>query len=124
MNINVIFKNTRCAALELKDESVFETAHPWNISVNGTFYKKTDRVITMIYGLEPETAYTIQAEWEGEVVCADFQIPVLDFYNTSAITEKTADQYLFDGLHPNQDGFQVIARELAAFLCPGEDFSE
>lgn len=57
-------------------------------------------------------------------VCADFQIPVLDFYNTSAITEKTADQYLFDGLHPNQDGFQVIARELAAFLCPGEDFSE
>lgn len=73
MNINVIFKNARCAALELKDESVFETAHSWKISVNGTFYKESNRVITMIYGLQPETDYIIQAEWEGEVASVSFQ---------------------------------------------------
>lgn len=56
-------------------------------------------------------------------VCAQFKIPVLDFYNTSEITEQTAEQYLFDGLHPNQEGFKVIAREIAQYLCPGEDFS-
>lgn len=57
-------------------------------------------------------------------VCAQLGIPVLDFYHTSAITEETAEQYLFDGLHPNQDGFKVIAAEIAQYLCPGENFTE
>ena len=53
-------------------------------------------------------------------VCAEFEIPVLDFYNTSAITEETSQQYLFDGLHPNTDGFIVMAKEIAAYLSPAE----
>lgn len=53
-------------------------------------------------------------------ICAEFEYPVLDFYHTSKITKDTSAQYLFDGLHPNQDGFEVLAKEIAEFMCPGE----
>ncbi len=53
-------------------------------------------------------------------VCAGYGIPVLDLYKNSMITEETAGQYLMDGLHPNRDGFEQMAREIAAYLCPGE----
>ncbi len=53
-------------------------------------------------------------------VCARYGIPVLDLYMNSLITEATAGQYLMDGLHPNRDGFEQMAKEIAAYLCPGE----
>ena len=53
-------------------------------------------------------------------VCARYGIPVLDLYMNSRITEETADKYLMDGLHPNREGFEQMAKEIAAYLCPGE----
>ena len=47
-------------------------------------------------------------------------IPVLDLYMNSRITEENADKYLMDGLHPNREGFEQMAKEIAAYLCPGE----
>ena len=53
-------------------------------------------------------------------VCAQYGIPVLDMYMNSRITEATAEEYLMDGLHPNRAGFEQMAKEIAAYLCPGE----
>lgn len=53
-------------------------------------------------------------------ICTEFEYPVLDLYHTSQITKETADNYLFDGLHPNTEGFAVLAKEIAKFMCPDE----
>ncbi|MBO4327551.1 MAG: SGNH/GDSL hydrolase family protein [Clostridia bacterium] len=53
-------------------------------------------------------------------VCAQYGIPVLDLYTVSRISEETAERYLSDGLHPNTAGFEQMAKEIAAYLCPGE----
>ena len=50
-------------------------------------------------------------------VCADAGLPVLDLYHNSAITVETADEYLYDGIHPNDAGFRVLAEEMAGFLA-------
>ena len=53
-------------------------------------------------------------------VCAQYGIPVLDLYMNSRIREDTAAEYLMDGLHPNGVGFELLANEIAEYLCPGE----
>ena len=57
-------------------------------------------------------------------VCKVYEIPVLDLYETSAITVETAEQYLYDGIHPNAEGFAVLANEMVSYLCPGEDLTK
>ena len=64
---------------------------------------------------------TLEAYAEAIInICAEFEYPVLDLYHTSQITKETAADYLFDGLHPNQDGFAVLGKEIAKFMCPDE----
>ena len=72
MKAEVIFKNARCAALEIRDGSIFETEKPWSIYVNGEFKTETNRTITMIYGLEPETEYEVRAQQDGQTLTASF----------------------------------------------------
>lgn len=64
MNSFVVFKNARCAVIERKDGSIFESEKSYRIYVNGVFYKETNRTVVPIYGLEPETEYTIRIEGE------------------------------------------------------------
>lgn len=49
-------------------------------------------------------------------VCDEKGIVVMDLYDNSAITAECADRYTFDGLHPNEEGFAVLADEIVAFL--------
>lgn len=72
MKAEVIFKNARCAALEIRDGSIFETGKPWSIYVNGDLYTETQRTITMLYGLEPETEYEVSARCGGEELTVSF----------------------------------------------------
>lgn len=72
MKAEVIFKNARCAALEIRDGSIFETEKPWSIYVNGEFKTETNRTITMIYGLEPETEYEVRAQQDSQTLTASF----------------------------------------------------
>ena len=69
MNIKVIFQTARCVTLEIEDGSIFESDKEREIYINGTFYKKTRRVISSIYDLKPDTDYEILVKDEEEEEC-------------------------------------------------------
>lgn len=41
-----------------------------------------------------------------------YEYDVIDLYNNSEITIDTLDKYTTDGLHPNNNGYEVIANEI------------
>lgn len=47
---------------------------------------------------------------------AQYHIPVLDLFETSAINLDTLDALTTDGLHPNDAGHRILAEEIGAFL--------
>lgn len=48
--------------------------------------------------------------------CAErYGLPVLDLFETSAINSRLSE-LTADGLHPNDDGHDILAREIGAFL--------
>lgn len=61
MNCKVIFKNARCITIELECGEIFHTEDKTQIYVNDCLYQETDRVITSIYNLKPDTEYEIKA---------------------------------------------------------------
>ncbi len=62
MEIKVIFKNARCAVLELADGGIFNTREKYKIYLNQEFYGETDRTITSLYDLKPDTEYEVIIE--------------------------------------------------------------
>lgn len=49
-------------------------------------------------------------------IAAQYKIPVLDLFETSAINLDTLDTLTTDGLHPNDEGHEILAREIGTFL--------
>ena len=47
---------------------------------------------------------------------ARYELPVLDLFATSAINMDTMDTLTTDGLHPNDEGHTILAKEIGAFL--------
>ncbi len=48
-----------------------------------------------------------------------YSLPVLDLYRTSGLQPEVAEikeNYIPDGLHPNDDGYRIIANKVKAFL--------
>lgn len=60
MELKVIYKNARCAVLEIGDGGAYETLEPYDIFLNGEFFLETERTITSLYDLEPETFYKVE----------------------------------------------------------------
>lgn len=71
MKISCIFKTARCATIEIEDGSIFETEGQYEIYINDILYETTNRVITSIYGLKPDTLYRIRVVKEDEEACAE-----------------------------------------------------
>lgn len=71
MKISCIFKTARCATIEIEDGSIFETEGQYEIYINDVLYEITNRVITSIYGLKPDTLYRIRVVKEDEEACAE-----------------------------------------------------
>lgn len=65
METKLIFKNARCAVIELQDGGIFETEHTYQICVNGEPVKETNRVITSIYDLKPDMEYQVEIMLDG-----------------------------------------------------------
>ncbi len=55
MNIKNIFQTARCVTIEIGDGSIFETERAYDIYVNDILYGSTNRVITSIYCLKPDS---------------------------------------------------------------------
>ena len=86
MELKVIWKHARAAALECCDGSIYETKEAYRIYLNGEFYRETRQVVTVLYQLEPEKEYCVTAE-QGEkkaeisfcTEAQDYTVNVRDF---------------------------------------------
>lgn len=73
MELKLLWKHARAAAIELADGSIFETKTPWEIYINGNFHCKTNRVITILYNLCPDQDCHLQAKKGGEIYELSFR---------------------------------------------------
>lgn len=48
--------------------------------------------------------------------CDTNNIPVIDLYNESGITIENSSTYLMDDVHPNDEGYTLVANAIANFL--------
>ncbi len=98
MEVKVIFKTARCVTLEMDDGSVYESDLDREIYINGSFYKKTRRVIDSVYGLKPDTEYAIRvkAGEETEItVKTDYEFVTLDVRDFGAKGDGVSDDTHF-----------------------------
>ena len=86
MELKVIWKHARAAALECCDGSIYETENAYRIYLNGEFYRETKQVVNVLYQLEPEKEYCVsveQGEEKAEIsFCTeaqDYTVNVRDF---------------------------------------------
>lgn len=97
-----------------------------NNTNNGTFAANFRKLVDAIYKANPyakivvitPTHYTNNgylkqiAELERDI-CKEMSIPCADCYNESGVNPSNASLYAIDdGLHPNQDGYRLIANLL------------
>ena len=66
MEIKVIWKAACATAVECVGQGIFEMEEPVEIYVNKDFYKKTNRVVSIIYDLKPDTEYEISVKKGNE----------------------------------------------------------
>lgn len=66
MNLKLIMSTARSATVEIMDGGVYTTKEAYDIYVNDILHMTTDRVITNIFQLRPDTEYTISVRKEGE----------------------------------------------------------
>ncbi len=62
MELKVIYKNARCAVIEVNDGGIYSTREPWRIFLNQEEILTTDKVITSLYELKPDTQYHLMVE--------------------------------------------------------------
>ena len=56
MELGLVAKTSRNVCIELKDTGIFYTdVNNYDIYINGVYTQSTNRVITSIYGLLPDT---------------------------------------------------------------------
>ena len=61
MELGLVAKTSRNVCIELKDTGIFYTdVNNYDIYINGVYTQSTNRVITSIYGLLPDTNYNIE----------------------------------------------------------------
>ena len=59
MEITCLFVSSRSAVLQLADGGLYNTLRPYHLRVNGANWGRTERVITSLYGLWPDTEYMV-----------------------------------------------------------------
>ncbi len=62
MEIRLIMRTARSVAVALNDGGTYETKETYRLFLNDREVKETDTVVTSLYGLEPDTAYTLAVQ--------------------------------------------------------------
>lgn len=65
MEISMIMYTARSATLEIKDGGRHFTKRPYRVEVNGREVMTTERTITSLFGLKPQTSYRVEV-YDGE----------------------------------------------------------
>lgn len=109
MQLRCLFASARSMTLCLDDGGLYNTARPYRLELNGRDVGTTDRVITSLYGLLPDTHYTVCA-WDADVMAGCVTI-------TTQTESYTLDVRRFgaigDGLHDDTSAIQT-----AIVCCP------
>lgn len=66
MELKVICMTARSATLETEAGRIFEFDTEGEIYINGSLYKRTNRVIFSLFGLKPDTEYEVCLKRDGE----------------------------------------------------------
>ncbi len=113
MNIELITKTTRNVCVELVGAGTYYTdKESYDVFVNGEYTMKTNKVITSIYGLLPDTEYNIEVKesnvTDGEAGC---------------ITVKTDREFVTlnvrdFGAYGNGEHDDTLAIQTAIMACP------
>lgn len=67
MNISLVMNTARSAVIEIADGGRYFTKKPYTVKINGAVYGETDRTITNLFGLKPETTYKVEICEKEEV---------------------------------------------------------
>lgn len=65
MDVKLLFASARSAAVEITDSGLFSTRRPYRLTLNGAEAGTADTVVSSLYGLQPDTKYTLKV-WDGE----------------------------------------------------------
>lgn len=76
MELSVLFTTSRSAALKLFDGGKYHTLKSYRLLLNGEPYAEADHTITSLYGLKPDTEYSISV-LHGEEPIASIAIRTL-----------------------------------------------
>ncbi len=100
MELKVIYKNARCAVVEIADGGQYSTRETWKVYLNQKLVMETDRVINSLYHLEPDTQYQVTVENEaGEramtYFSTEYEYVTLDVKRFGAKGDGISDDTLF-----------------------------
>lgn len=66
MEMQLIMKTARSVTVALNDGGTYETKEPYRLFLNDEERKETDVVVSGLYDLEPDTAYTLVVKNKGD----------------------------------------------------------
>ena len=100
MELKVIYKNARCAVIEIEDGGRYHTASSWTIYLNHKEAAKTDKAVTSLYHLTPDTQYEVEAVNEaGERIMSyfatDYEFVTLNVRDFGAKGDGESDDTIF-----------------------------
>lgn len=100
IGLRLVWKTARAAALEIADGGKYFTRKPYRVCVNGQESLVTDKTITALYGLKPESGYEVTV-FDGEGACGavsfctDYEFVTLDVRRFGAKGDGVQDDTPF-----------------------------
>ncbi len=109
MELILVTNTARNAVVELTESGKYYTEKEYEIYVNGEKYMDSNRVITSIYGLKPDTEYEVKAVYDGAQIG-----PVTFKTNYEFVTLNVREFGAYgDGVHDDTNAIQC-----AIMACP------
>ncbi len=109
MELKLVTNTSRNAVVELTDSGRYYTEKSYEIYVNGQKFMDSDKVITSLYGLIPDTEYEVSAVYDGNNIA-----PVTFKTDYEFVTLNVKEFGAFgDGVHDDTNAIQC-----AIMACP------
>ena len=120
MELGLVAKTSRNVCIELKDTGIFYTdVNNYDIYINGVYTQSTNRVITSIYGLLPDTDYNIEVVESAQAGDAGTRNEA----NKGSLSVHTDFEYVTlnvrdFGAYGNGEHDDTLAIQTAIMACP------
>ncbi|MCR5033604.1 MAG: glycoside hydrolase family 28 protein [Lachnospiraceae bacterium] len=69
MNLKILLITARSITIEIEDGGRYYTRRPYILYLNGQKFEETDKVITNLFSLTPDTEYELTLEGEAQTLC-------------------------------------------------------